>query len=279
MSLINVQPNTDTKEKPAGLANVSAIMIQRQDILQFPAYTNTSVDCATLTGPFVLRAGAFAYVFYYTEDTGIFTSVPVGEKDAMSYQTTTTLVNRFDDKAVRSWARSVINNQLIIIAKDNEGKWLVAGDEARSMRYATDANTTTGEDGTTASSKGTTAVFTGGTLLPAIYADGADPFDLLLQGTLQGPPTSIVTDGATINFDYVAAATDGYEIDIATDEGFSNIVIPQQAVAQPGTPPVGGEVSDAVTGLLSASLYYSRVRTVSGVYRSSWSNVRSFTTT
>ena len=105
MSLINVQPNTDTKEKPAGLANVSAIMIQRQDILQFPAYTNTSVDCATLTGPFVLRAGA--------EDTGIFTSAPVGEKDAMSYQTTTTLVNRFDDKAVRSWARSVINNQLI----------------------------------------------------------------------------------------------------------------------------------------------------------------------
>ena len=93
MSLINVQPNTDTKEKPAGLANVSAIMIQRQDILQFPSYTNTSVDCATLTGPFVLRPGAFAYVFYYTEDTGIFSSAPVGEKDAMSYQTTTTLVN------------------------------------------------------------------------------------------------------------------------------------------------------------------------------------------
>lgn len=274
MGLITVEAPDNTKERPAGLAIMPAIIIEIKDVTLIPTRLDVGGDCATLSGPIQMKPGTFAYSVYITEDTGIVSSALVGEIDGRSYETTVTLMNRFYDKYTKSLARMMSNAALLVIVQDRQGQWVVCGDFGRSMRLGGDSNLTTGEDGTAASSKGFTVAMIGGTLEPALYPPTENPLDLLLPGTLQLAPSSIIATGADINFEYVAEATDGYEIDIATDAAFANLVITNQAVAQG----VQGTITDAVTGLITATTYYTRVRTVQGAFRSSWSNTRSFVT-
>lgn len=83
--------------------------------------------------------------------------------------------------------------------------------------------------------------------------------------------TSVGTTGFTANWNTVTGA-EGYALDIATNSTFTTMV------ADWGNSLVGNTTSWNVTGLLSGTTYYYRVRAINGVYLTDHSNTITTTT-
>lgn len=107
-----------------------------------PASNDTQMGLATagaLVGDLVMKSGARAYKFDFTDDTGSFTIKMQGEKGGESYLATLTIIAQKIRKILLGFMNATKGRKIFIIVKDNNGLYYLMGDKDHGAQLAGDS--------------------------------------------------------------------------------------------------------------------------------------------
>lgn len=169
MDLVNIDKNLTNGENMGGLTQ-TVIFGLWDDVAQWPAQAvspATVEEYAEWVGDVVMKAGKKAFTFYSTDDTSELQINPVGEKDGLSFEMTLSVFNPGLKKKLLGFISAIKNENVFLIAQDNEGQYYLLGDEKRAACMVAGEGIGTGK--ATADRKGANLKFVFKTNVPRVY--------------------------------------------------------------------------------------------------------------
>lgn len=169
MDLVNIDKNLPNGENMGGLAQ-TVIFGLWDDVATWPTAPVAPEDVedyAEWVGDVVMKAGKKAFTFYSTDDTSELQFNQVGETDGISFEVKLTVFNPGLKKKLLGFIAAVKNENLFLIAQDNESQYYLLGDSLRAAKMVPGEGIGTGK--ATADRKGANLSFVFKTNVPRVY--------------------------------------------------------------------------------------------------------------
>jgi hypothetical protein len=169
VDFVNIDKNLPNGENMGGLTQ-TVIFGLWDDVASWPTAPVAPEDVEEYgewVGDIVMKAGKKAFTFYSTDDTSELQINPVGEKDGMSFEMTLSVFNPGLKKKLLGFIAAIKNENVFLIAQDNEGQYYLLGDEKRAACMIPGDGVGTGK--ATADRKGANLKFVFKTNVPRIY--------------------------------------------------------------------------------------------------------------
>lgn len=169
MDFVNIDKNLPNGENMGGLAQ-TVIFGLWEDVAAWPtppAAPATVEAYGEWVGDVVMKAGKKAFTFYSTDDTSALDTKLVGETDGLSFEVTLDVFNPGLKKKLLGFIAAAKNENLFLIAQDNEGQYYLLGDSQRAAKMIPGGAIGTGTK--TADRKGANLKFVFKTNCPRIY--------------------------------------------------------------------------------------------------------------
>lgn len=169
MDFVNIDKNLPNGENMGGLAQ-TVIFGLWEDVAAWPTppvAPATVEEYAEWIGDVVMKAGKRAFTFYSTDDTSALDTKLVGETDGLSFEVTLDVFNPGLKKKLLGFIAAAKNENLFLIAQDNEGQYYLLGDSQRAAKMIPGGAIGTGTK--TADRKGANLKFVFKTNAPRVY--------------------------------------------------------------------------------------------------------------
>ena len=128
----------------------SVIFGYHEDVATWPtrpggtATSPLTLDAAgALVGDLVMKTGARAYRFEFTDDTGSFTIKPQGEAGGESFVSELNITAAKIRKKILGFMNAVKGRKIFVLVQDNNGQWYLMGDKDHGARMAADSDGST----------------------------------------------------------------------------------------------------------------------------------------
>ena len=112
-----------------------------------PAQNATSISMETagkLVGDVVMKVGTCAYQIDFTDETGLFSIVPQGEKGGISFLYQLTFINKRIRALILGFLNAAKNRKMFFIVQDSNGTYYLMGDKRRGALLSTGDGAVTG---------------------------------------------------------------------------------------------------------------------------------------
>jgi hypothetical protein len=169
VDFVNIDKNLPNGENMGGLAQ-TVIFGLWDDVASWPTEPvapATVEEYGEWVGDIVMKAGKKAFTFYSTDDTSELKMDQVGEIDGMSFEMKLSIFNPGLKKKLLGFVSAVKNENLFLIAQDNEGQYYLLGDSRRAAKMIPGEGMGTGK--ASADRKGANLTFTFKTNTPRVY--------------------------------------------------------------------------------------------------------------
>jgi hypothetical protein len=169
VDFVNIDKNLTNGENMGGLTQ-TVIFGLWDDVAAWPTAPVAPADVeanAAWVGDVVMKAGKKAFTFYSTDDTAEMQVNLVGETDGLSFEQKLMVFNPGLKKKLLGFIAAAKNENLFLIAQDNEGQYYLLGDSKRAAKMAPGDGIGTGK--ATADRKGANLTFVFKTNTPRVY--------------------------------------------------------------------------------------------------------------
>lgn len=169
MDFVDIGKNLPGGENMGGLTQ-TVIFGLWDDVSVWPAAPVAPDDVeeyAEWVGDVVMKAGKRAFTFYSTDDTSELQVNLVGETDGLSFEMRLNVFNPGLKKKLLGFIAAAKNENLFLIAQDNEGQYYLLGDSRRAAKMIAGEGIGTGK--ATADRKGANLSFVFKTNTPRVY--------------------------------------------------------------------------------------------------------------
>lgn len=169
MDFVNIDKSLTNGENMGGLTQ-TVIFGLWEDVASWPTAPVDPVDVedyAAWVGDLVMKAAKKAFTFYSTDDTSELQLNMVGEPDGRSFEMVLNVFNPGLKKKLLGFMAAAKNENLFLIAQDNEGQYYLLGDEKRAAIMQPGEGIGTGR--ATADRKGASLSFIFKTNAPRVY--------------------------------------------------------------------------------------------------------------
>jgi len=169
MDFVDIDKNLPYGENMGGLTQ-TIIFGLWDDVSAWPTAPAAPADVeeyAEWVGDVVMKAGKRAFTFYSTDDTSALDIKMVGETDGLSFEMTLDVFNPGLKKKLLGFISAAKNENLFLIAQDNEGQYYLLGDGKRAAKMIPGGAIGTGTK--TADRKGANLKFVFKTNTPRVY--------------------------------------------------------------------------------------------------------------
>jgi len=169
VDFVDILKNLPNGENMGGLAQ-TVIFGLWDDVSVWPTAPVAPDDVeeyAEWVGDVVMKAGKRAFTFYSTDDTSELQVNLVGETDGLSFEMRLNVFNPGLKKKLLGFIAAAKNENLFLIAQDNEGQYYLLGDSKRAAKMVAGEGIGTGK--ATADRKGANLSFVFKTNTPRVY--------------------------------------------------------------------------------------------------------------
>jgi hypothetical protein len=169
MDFVNIDKNLPYGENMGGLTQ-TIIFGLWDDVSAWPTPPAAPADVeeyAEWVGDVMMKAGKRAFTFYSTDDTSALDIKMVGETDGLSFEMELDVFNPGLKKKLLGFIAAAKNENLFLIAQDNEGQYYLLGDSKRAAKMIPGGAIGTGTK--TADRKGANLKFVFKTNAPRVY--------------------------------------------------------------------------------------------------------------
>ncbi len=139
VNLANIDSNLDCNRGAGGGIIPKVIFGYHEDVATWPVPPKPTNDTpvsmeamGVLVGDVVMKANTRAFEFEFTEDTGDFSIVPQGERDAISFLATLNITKRGISKQLLGFQNAAANRKMFFIVEDSLGNKYLMGDAKRA---------------------------------------------------------------------------------------------------------------------------------------------------
>jgi len=136
MDFVDINKNLPGGENMGGLTQ-NLIYGLWDDVLVWPVAPVSPSDVevnAQWSGDIIMKSGKRAYNFYSTDDTSELRIHRAGSVDGLSFQMELTVFNPGLKKRLLGFISAAKNENLFLIARDNEGQYFILGDSKRAAK-------------------------------------------------------------------------------------------------------------------------------------------------
>lgn len=182
MDFIDLNKNLLNGENMGGLTK-NIIFGLYDDVAAWPTAPVAPADIeanAAWVGDVVMKAGKRAFVMYSTDDTAELKIDPVGEKDGISLLMKLSIFHPGLRKKILGFIGAAKNENLFLIAQDNEGQYYLLGDAKNAAHMVAGEGIGTGK--AKADRKGANLSFEFPTNTPRVYV--GDVTTLISSGSV-----------------------------------------------------------------------------------------------
>lgn len=169
MDFVDIGKNLPGGENMGGLTQ-TVIFGLWDDVSVWPTAPVAPDDVeeyAEWVGDVIMKAGKKAFTFYSTDDTSELQVNLVGETDGLSFEMRLNVFNPGLKKKLLGFIAAAKNENLFLIAQDNEGQYYLLGDSRRAAKMIAGEGIGTGK--ATADRKGANLSFVFKTNTPRVY--------------------------------------------------------------------------------------------------------------
>ena len=200
MDFVDINKNLPGGENMGGLTQ-NLIYGLWDDVLVWPAapVSPSNIEAsAQWAGDIIMKPGKRAYNFYSTDDASEMKIRRVGSVDGLSFQMELTVFNPGLKKRLLGFIAAAKNENLFLIARDNEGQYYLVGDSQRAAKMIVSEGI--GTNKATLNRKGAHLLFVFKTNIVRVYV--GDVTDLLVPVIgYTADSTTVTVDDTTITVD------------------------------------------------------------------------------